>query len=102
MWNQPMMIYVLNVYLLSLCLGFLLAVFIKRLIYAPRFVVTSKVNEVYSNFILVTGCDTGFGRALVLKLLNDGLNVIAGCFTEQVRSLSTIIVYVHCCREEQA
>jgi len=33
--------------------------------------------------VLVTGCDSGFGRALTLHLANAGNTVFAGCFTEQ-------------------
>jgi hypothetical protein len=73
-----------DVRFLPLILGFLLAALIKRLFIGPRFVVTSKIDDVYSNFILISGCDSGFGRELTLRLLNDGLNVISGCFTEKV------------------
>lgn len=34
--------------------------------------------------ILITGCDTGFGRELVFKCLENGLTVFAGCLTENV------------------
>jgi len=33
--------------------------------------------------VFVTGCDTGFGPLLVLKLIQNGINTFAGCFTEQ-------------------
>jgi len=33
-------------------------------------------------FVLITGCDTGFGRLLSAALDKDGYNVISGCLTE--------------------
>ncbi|CAB3408573.1 unnamed protein product [Caenorhabditis bovis] len=38
--------------------------------------------------VFITGCDTGFGRALALKCLENGMPVFAGCLTEQgIKSL---------------
>jgi len=38
----------------------------------------------YSNrYIFVTGCDSGFGHALVKRLDTLGCHVFAGCFTEK-------------------
>ncbi|KAK6758392.1 hypothetical protein RB195_015918 [Necator americanus] len=34
-------------------------------------------------YVFITGCDSGFGRLLTLKLLKMGVNVFAGCYTEQ-------------------
>ncbi|EYB91039.1 hypothetical protein Y032_0211g2201 [Ancylostoma ceylanicum] len=36
-------------------------------------------------YVFITGCDSGFGRLLALKLLKMGVNVFAGCYTEQGR-----------------
>ncbi|KAK6010438.1 hypothetical protein OSTOST_24535, partial [Ostertagia ostertagi] len=33
-------------------------------------------------YVFITGCDSGFGRLLALKLLKMGVNVFAGCYTE--------------------
>ncbi|KAE9417427.1 hypothetical protein Angca_008547, partial [Angiostrongylus cantonensis] len=33
-------------------------------------------------FVFITGCDSGFGRLLALRLLKMGVNVFAGCYTE--------------------
>jgi hypothetical protein len=38
--------------------------------------------------VLVTGCDTGFGYGLTLKLLRNGFPVFAGCLTQKVRCRS--------------
>lgn len=32
--------------------------------------------------VFVTGCDSGFGHWLVLKLIQNGINTFAGCLTE--------------------
>ncbi|XGW06867.1 hypothetical protein V3C99_016856 [Haemonchus contortus] len=36
-------------------------------------------------YVFITGCDSGFGRLLALKLLKMGVNVFAGCYTENGR-----------------
>ncbi|KAJ1351169.1 hypothetical protein KIN20_007133 [Parelaphostrongylus tenuis] len=33
-------------------------------------------------FVFITGCDSGFGRLLAVRLLKMGVNVFAGCYTE--------------------
>ncbi|KAI9366830.1 hypothetical protein DFJ73DRAFT_755569 [Zopfochytrium polystomum] len=39
--------------------------------------------------VVITGCDTGFGRATTLALLSRGVSVYAGCLTQQgIASLS--------------
>lgn len=34
-------------------------------------------------YVIVTGCDTGFGYEIVLKLAKSGFHVFAGCFTSE-------------------
>lgn len=34
--------------------------------------------------VLITGCDSGFGRALALQCAQLGMRVFAGCFEKQV------------------
>lgn len=46
------------------------------------------VTECRYNYVLVTGCDSGFGKQLTLTLLKRGVNVFAGCFTEDVSCYS--------------
>ncbi|PAV68829.1 hypothetical protein WR25_03551 [Diploscapter pachys] len=36
-------------------------------------------------YVFITGCDTGFGRRLAIKLLQLGVNVFAGCYTTKGR-----------------
>ena len=33
--------------------------------------------------VLITGCDSGFGKGLVISATNAGFNVIAACYSEQ-------------------
>uniref|UniRef100_A0AC34RKV6 17-beta-hydroxysteroid dehydrogenase type 6 n=1 Tax=Panagrolaimus sp. JU765 TaxID=591449 RepID=A0AC34RKV6_9BILA len=40
------------------------------------------IDQISGKFVLVTGCDSGFGRRLTEKLLKLGVNVFAGCFTD--------------------
>ncbi len=47
-----------------------------------------KVSNIKGKSILITGCDTGFGRALAIRLEELGCQVFAGCLTpEGVTSL---------------
>lgn len=58
-------------------LGLLLIYYIfDRLIRRPRI---TRFNDLY---ILVTGCDTGFGRTTAMRLDALGCHVFAGCLTE--------------------
>ncbi|KAL9985510.1 hypothetical protein ACROYT_G007925 [Oculina patagonica] len=56
--------------------GFLAIYLIKRLI--PR----SKL-DVKDKYVLVTGCDSGFGRETAIRLDEMGVNVIATCLTKE-------------------
>ena len=42
------------------------------------------IRGLKSKAVFVTGCDTGFGRDLALKLARNGQPVFAGCLTENV------------------
>ena len=41
------------------------------------------IDGISGRYVVVTGCDSGFGRRLTEKLLKMGVNVFAGCFTEE-------------------
>ena len=60
--------------LLAFCI---FAVGLERMIRAPY------VSDVQEKHILITGCDTGFGRAAALKISRLGCTVFAGCLTEK-------------------
>ena len=48
--------------------------------------------------VFVTGCDTGFGRLLALKLAANDIHVFAGCLTEKVCDyLLNQTDQIHCC-----
>lgn len=54
---------------------FLIARFLWELIPAP--------GNIRDKAVLITGCDSGFGRALALKCVRNGFTVFAGCLTKQ-------------------
>ena len=60
----------------------LLGVFIVHLIYEylKRKTLLDKINEKY---ILITGCDSGFGNAVSRKLDKLGCHVFAGCYSDE-------------------
>ena len=41
-----------------------------------------KISKLESRYILVTGCDTGFGNVVAKRLDGMGCHVFAGCLTE--------------------
>jgi len=42
-----------------------------------------KIDKFSEKFVLITGCDSGFGHDLAIKLAKLGINVFAGCLTEK-------------------
>ncbi|CAI2354201.1 unnamed protein product [Caenorhabditis sp. 36 PRJEB53466] len=48
-----------------------------------RFVLEHFHVESHGKYVLITGCDSGFGRLLALRLLDKRVNVFAACFTQQ-------------------
>jgi len=42
-----------------------------------------KVKNLQSQYVLITGCDTGFGRETAVRLDNMGVHVLATCLTEE-------------------
>ncbi|XP_031568422.1 short-chain dehydrogenase/reductase family 9C member 7-like [Actinia tenebrosa] len=59
---------------LSLVIAYLLLKFFSR---------SHKLNNFGSKFILITGCDSGFGRLSALRLDQLGFHVIATCLTKK-------------------
>lgn len=49
-----------------------------------RLVLERFYTRFVGKYVFITGCDSGFGRLLALKLLKMGVNVFAGCYTERV------------------
>jgi len=60
-----------------------LLVFLAWLAY--RFLDRAPFVDPANKFVLISGCDTGFGRDLSLALLKSGYKVISGCLTDQGR-----------------
>ena len=44
-------------------------------------------GDYHQKHVLITGCDSGFGKAAATKLDSKGLNVIAACYTEPGETL---------------
>lgn len=42
-----------------------------------------KMKKLNEKYVLITGCDSGFGQSLAIKLSNLGMNVFAGCLTDK-------------------
>ena len=51
-----------------------------------------ELDNLENRAVFVTGCDSGFGRAVALKLAKDGLPVFAGCLTNEVSSYFVITI----------
>jgi hypothetical protein len=47
------------------------------------------LSNLRSRAVFITGCDSGFGRLLALKLAQNGITVFAGCLTEKVSLYET-------------
>ncbi|KAJ3164171.1 hypothetical protein HK101_000488 [Irineochytrium annulatum] len=43
------------------------------------------LDQLRGKSVVITGCDTGFGNMTTIELISHGLNVYAGCLTEQGR-----------------
>ena len=62
-----------------LAIGALLLLLAIRLIHWLQSRAT--IPSLHTRYVLVTGCDTGFGRRLVLRLDTMGFHVFAACLT---------------------
>ena len=51
--------------------------FLKSLLPKP------KVGDYHNKYVLITGCDTGFGKNTAIRLDELGFRVIAGCLTKE-------------------
>lgn len=57
-------------------IGFFAIYVVKRLI--PRSIV-----DIKEKFVLITGCDSGFGREMAIRLDKMGVHVLATCLTKE-------------------
>lgn len=73
-------------WIIPVLIGFFAIYVLKRLI--PR----SKV-DIKEKFVLITGCDSGFGRETAIRLDKMGVRVLATCLTkdgeESLRSVTS-------------
>jgi len=51
--------------------------------FAVRLLERITIPDLHKKAVLISGCDSGFGRDLALKCLNNGMPVFAGCLTEK-------------------
>ena len=42
-----------------------------------------KINNYHNRYVLITGCDTGFGKETAIRLDKMGLHVFATCLTRE-------------------
>ena len=47
-------------------------------LFPPRY-----VDGLSNRYVLITGCDSGFGQQLAVRLDAKGVNVVAGCLTSE-------------------
>jgi len=59
-----------------LCI-YLLYKFVDHIVRLPR------VGNYSDRYIFITGCDSGFGHAVAIRLDSLGCHIFAGCFTEK-------------------
>jgi len=65
-------------YVLALVVVILLGLWIIKRLYIDEF-----VGNFHEKYVLLTGCDSGFGRETALRLDGLGFNVFATCLTSE-------------------
>ena len=48
-----------------------------------KFLAKQKVQNLYTKYVFITGCDSGFGRETAIRLDKMGVHVLAACLTKQ-------------------
>jgi hypothetical protein len=48
---------------------------------SPLFLSQLAAESLVGKAVVITGCDSGFGHELALRLVDRGMNVYAGCLT---------------------
>ncbi|CAD5114012.1 DgyrCDS3174 [Dimorphilus gyrociliatus] len=66
-------------------LGFLTSILLLIILLRciEHFIRSIYIRNIKNRYVLITGCDTGFGNLLAKRLDNKGMNVIATCLTEK-------------------
>lgn len=55
--------------------------------FAVRLLEKISISNLQDKPVLISGCDSGFGKDLALKCIQNGMPVYAGCLTESVSLL---------------
>ena len=70
--------------MLPVAIAILVVAFSALLITLRFSLTTDNANlNVNGKYVLITGCDSGFGRETAIRLDNIGVHVLAACLTEQ-------------------
>ena len=77
LWSTQLIVFV-AVLILSFCL-------IKQLF--PR----GKLEDYHQRYVLITGCDSGFGKEAAIRLDQMGFHVFATCLTREGEETSAVI-----------
>ena len=64
------------------CISWLIVLFIIYKV-VDRLLRRLRIGDYGNRFVLVTGCDSGFGNLVTKRLDGLGCHVFAGCFTEK-------------------
>lgn len=72
-------------YAVALFIVVLLGLWIIKRLYVGEF-----VGQFHEKYVLLTGCDSGFGRETALRLDSLGFNVFATCLTSEGQTHLTI------------
>ncbi|CAB3399448.1 unnamed protein product [Caenorhabditis bovis] len=59
---------------------------------AYQWVMSQKININAKRVVAISGCDTGFGHLLAIRLVRQGVTVIAGCYNEKDEEILKDIV----------
>ena len=48
------------------------------------------IGDFHKRYVLITGCDSGFGKAIAIRLDKLGFNVFAACLTKEGQEFLTV------------
>ncbi|CAI4233087.1 unnamed protein product [Auanema sp. JU1783] len=55
----------------------------EQFILAYKFILSLRLSKTSSRTVAISGCDTGFGQLLAIRLISIGVPVIAGCYSNK-------------------
>ncbi|XP_021378236.1 retinol dehydrogenase 7-like [Mizuhopecten yessoensis] len=65
---------------------YIVALLVLAYVISKKFLRSLKIPRIYDKYVFITGCDSGFGHLLAKRLDFRGVNVFAGCLTEDGRA----------------